>query len=153
MESKTFLQPNPESWVKTFRFFTPIRVRYCETDLLGHVNNVSYFMYFEQGRIEYIEHLGITDQLFGEDRMTVVADLQCTYLKPLYLRDPIQLGVRVAKLGRSSIDVEYALMVNDELRAAGRGTIVLVDKKTGRSTAIPNHLREIIQAFEGKHLQ
>ncbi|MNH82046.1 acyl-CoA thioesterase YbgC [compost metagenome] len=148
MRKESFVQPDPQSWLGQFQFSIPIKVRYCETDLLGHVNNVSYFMYFEQGRIEYFENLGLTDDLFSEDQVSVVADLECQYLAQIYLRDPLKLHIRVAKLGRSSMDIEYALVANDELKAAGRGAIVLMDTKSGKSTPIPDSAREVISSFE-----
>ncbi|WNQ12328.1 thioesterase family protein [Paenibacillus aurantius] len=153
MAKAAFIQPDPEGWLKQFHFSLPIKIRYCETDMLGHVNNVSYFMYFEQGRIEYFENLKLTDELFGEQQVSVVADLECQYLAELFLKDPLQLHVRVAKLGRSSMDIEYAVVVNDKLKAAGRGTIVLVDKTTGRSTPIPEETKAVIRSFEGMGLK
>lgn len=148
MKKETFIRPDRQTWLEQFHFSTPIKVRYCETDLLGHVNNVSYFMYFEQGRIEYFENLALTDELFSNEKVSVVADLECQYLAQIFLKDPLKLHVRVAKIGRSSIEVEYALVANDELKAGGRGTIVLVDLKTGTSTPLPDEVREIINSFE-----
>lgn len=152
MKKIAFIEPDPEGWLNKFKFSIPIKIRYCETDMLGHVNNVSYFMYFEQGRIEYFENLGLTEALFGKNAVSVVADLECQYLAQLYLKDPLQLHVRVARIGRSSIDVEYAIVVHDQLKAAGRGAIVLVDTQTGKSTPIPDHAREKIRGFEGEDL-
>lgn len=152
MRKATFIQPDPQSWLEKFHFSIPLKVRYCETDMLGHVNNVSYFMYFEQGRIEYFENLHLTEDLFSEKTVSVVADLECQYLAQVYLKDPLKLHVRVARMGRSSLDVEYALVVHDQLKAAGRGTIVLVDTKSGKSTPIPDEAREIIRSFEGSSL-
>lgn len=148
MRRPSIVQPDPQSWLEKFHFSTSMKVRYCETDLLGHVNNVSYFMYFEQGRIEYFEHLQLTDELFGPKRVSVVADLQCQYLASVYLKDLIQLHVRVAHIGRTSLDIEYALVVKEQLKAAGRGAIVLVDTENGKSTPIPDISRERIRAFE-----
>ncbi|MGG1878328.1 thioesterase family protein [Paenibacillus cisolokensis] len=149
MRKPSFMTPDPNTWLDSFRFSIPIKIRYCETDILGHVNNTSYFMYFEQGRIEYFENLELTDELFSKQQVSVVADLECQYLAQLYLRDPLKLHVKVAEIGRSSMDVHYAVVVNDELKAAGRGTIVLVDTATGKSTPIPETAREKIAAFEG----
>lgn len=148
MKKVTFVQPDPQSWLEKFRFSIPIKVRYCETDLLGHVNNVSYFMYFEQGRIEYFENLKLTEDLFSDKTVSVVANLECQYLASIYLKDPLKLHVRVANMGRSSLDLEYALVVNDRLKAAGRGTIVLVDTNSGKSTPIPDAASEVIRSFE-----
>ncbi len=149
MKKPTFIQPDPQNWLEKFHFSLPIKIRYCETDMLGHVNNVSYFMYFEQGRIEYFENLELTETLFGEQAVSVVADLECQYLAQLYLKDPLTLLVRVANIGRSSIDVEYAIVVNQQLKAAGRGAIVLVDTQSGKSMPIPDFTREKILSFEG----
>ncbi|EHB62306.1 MULTISPECIES: thioesterase family protein [Paenibacillus] len=149
MKKPTFVQPDPQTWIDSFHFEIPIKIRYCETDMLGHVNNVSYFMYFEQGRIEYFEHLGLTEDLFSEKHVSVVADLECQYLAQLYLKDPLKLRVKVAEIGRSSMDVHYAVVVRGELKAAGRGTIVLIDTATGKSTPIPDAAKERILAFEG----
>nr|WP_246246138.1 thioesterase family protein [Paenibacillus lemnae] len=134
--------------MQTFHFSFPIKIRYCETDMLGHVNNVSYFMYFEQGRIEYFEHLNLTDELFSQKAVSVVADLECQYLAQMYLKDPLILHVRVAEIGRSSMEIQYAIMVKDQLKAAGRGTIVLVDTASGKSTPIPEEARRVISDFE-----
>jgi acyl-CoA thioester hydrolase len=149
MKKTTFIQPDPQTWLDTFHFEIPIKIRYCETDMLGHVNNVSYFMYFEQGRIEYFENLGLTEDLFSDKTVSVVADLECQYLAQLYLKDPLKLHVRVSEIGRSSMDVQYAIVVEGALKAAGRGTIVLIDTATGKSTPIPDSAREKIAAFEG----
>jgi len=149
MKTPSIVQPDPESWLSAFHFSTQVKIRYNETDLLGHVNNVSYFMYFEQGRIEYFEHLQLTGELFGDQRVTVVARSECEYFAPIYLRDLIEMRVRVSRIGRTSLDIQYAMLVQGELKAAGQITLVLVDKSTGKSTPLPEFARERIQAFEG----
>lgn len=152
MRKDSFIQPDPVNWLSKFHFSIPIKVRYCETDMLGHVNNVSYFMYFEQGRIEYFENLELFAELFGEEKVAVVADLECQYLAQMYRSDKVQLHVRVASIGRSSLDVEYAVVVEDTLKAAGRGAIVLIDTKSGKSTPIPEMAKKAIAAFEASDI-
>ncbi|GIO33971.1 MULTISPECIES: acyl-CoA thioesterase [Paenibacillus] len=152
MRKESFVQPDPAGWLEKFHFSIPIKVRYCETDMLGHVNNVSYFMYFEQGRIEYFENLGLFDSMFGKEKVAVVADLECQYLAQMYRSDKVQLHVRVASIGRSSLDVEYAVVAENLLKAAGRGAIVLIDAGSGKSTPIPDEVRETIAAFEKEGL-
>ncbi|MBB3114764.1 acyl-CoA thioester hydrolase [Paenibacillus phyllosphaerae] len=148
MKKETFVTPDPKSWLEKFHFSIPIKVRYCETDMLGHVNNVSYFMYFEQGRIEYFENLQLADELFSKEKICVVADLECKYLAQIYLKDQLRLHIRAAQIGRSSIEIEYALVAADRLKAAGRGAIVLIETKTGKSTPISDEARQAIVAFE-----
>ncbi|MBW5448029.1 acyl-CoA thioesterase [Cohnella sp. CFH 77786] len=151
MRPIAYVQPDPEGWLGKFRFSIPIKPRYFETDMFGHVNNVSYFIYFEQGRVEYLEHLGVAEQLFNDEYGAVVADLECQYLAQVYKKDPLRLHVRVAKLGRSSYDLEYALAdsITGQLKAAGRGAMVFIDRSSGRSTPLPEPVKEKIAAFEG----
>ncbi|SDT11546.1 acyl-CoA thioester hydrolase [Paenibacillaceae bacterium GAS479] len=153
MSKGEFMGPDRQAWLDSFQFSIPLKIRYCETDMLGHVNNVSYFMYFEQGRIEYFENLNLTEDLFSDKTVSVVADLECQYLAQIYLKDKLRLHVKIARLGRSSIDIHYALTVEDQLKAAGRGAVVLINTASGRSTEIPEHAREAIQQYEGRQLE
>ncbi|SEB81066.1 thioesterase family protein [Paenibacillus sp. GP183] len=154
MRRASLIQPNAEEWLGNFHFSIPLKVRYSETDMLGHLNNVSYFIYFEQGRVDYFEHLGLSDYLFNEEAITVVADLECQYLAQVYLKEPLKLYIRTASLGRTSLDLEYALVeeTNGQLKAVGRGAIVRVDTKSGKSSRLPEAARDIIRSFEGKSL-
>lgn len=150
-----FVQPDPQGWLGKFHFSIPIKVRYFETDMLGHVNNVSYFIYFEQGRVEYLEHLGLSEDLFNEEKVCVVADLQCHFLAQIFIKEPLKLCVRVAKLGRSSFDLEYALVeaATGQPKAVGRGAMVHIDKSTGKSWPIPDAVRDKIFSFEGSSVE
>ena len=150
-----FVQPDLETWLKKFHFSVLINPRYSETDMSGHINNVSYFIYFEQGRVDYFSHLDVSKDLFNEKTVGVTADLECQYLQQSYLRDKLRLYVRTARLGRSSFDLEYALVeeTTGQLKATGRGAMVHIDRASGRSCPIPDAAREKILAFEGASLQ
>jgi acyl-CoA thioester hydrolase len=147
-----YVQPDLQGWLEKFNFSIPIKVRYHETDMTGHINNVSYFIYFEQGRIDYLDHLQLTDDLFNEESVAVVADLECQFIGQILIRDPLKLYVRIAKLGRSSLDFEYAIVETsmNQIKAVGRGAMVHIDKKNGKSMPVPNVVREKIVAFEGQ---
>ncbi|BAU26945.1 acyl-CoA thioester hydrolase [Aneurinibacillus soli] len=152
MGKATYIQPDLERWMKTFHFETDIKIRYCETDMSGHVNNVSYLIYFEQGRIDYFDRLDIGDEVLHDkaEFMVVTADITCHYHNELFFRENPTLLVRVARLGNTSMDIEYCLVVKDKnkVAATGSGTIVLVGKETKRSTPIPSQVRERIIKFE-----
>jgi len=154
MALPAFITPDVESWRKKFRFKIPIFVRYCETDQSGHLNNVSHIIYFEQGRVEYLNHLGIGKAIFQEpsDLMFVTVDIECQYLGQAYFGDDLELGVRIGKLGNRSMDMEYYLSAKrngeEVLVASGRGACVFISKETGKSVPIPEHYRKIINNFE-----
>ncbi|MDB4868308.1 MAG: acyl-CoA thioesterase [Cohnella sp.] len=155
MKQISYMQPDPQGWLDKFHFSIPIKVRYVETDMSGHVNNVSYFIYFEQGRVDYMESLQLGEKLFNETNVSVAADLECQFLAQMYLKEPLKLLVRVAKLGRSSYELEYAIVqtATGQLKAVGRGAMVYIDKKLGQSTPLPEEAREKIVTFEGESLE
>ncbi|SEM69379.1 acyl-CoA thioesterase [Lihuaxuella thermophila] len=152
--SQAWPPENKQDWLSKFRFYTPIQVRFSDTDMLGHINNVSYFSYFEHGRLSYFEELDLRRLLFNPDRgingAIVTASLECQYLHQIHFGKEIRLGVRVSRIGNSSLEFQYALTLPAEnlLGAIGRGTVVYIDIPTGKSKPIPDAAKEIIRSFE-----
>lgn len=118
-----------------FKFSVSVRVRFSETDMFGHLNNTVPFTYFEYARIEYLKSVGLMNdwRLEEADKITVVADLQCDYLKQVFFDEELEIYVRVARIGSSSIDIHY-LAKNDKNEPVftGRGTVVQINRKTGK---------------------
>lgn len=146
MAKPTYIVPNLEEWQKKFKFFTDIKIRYCETDMSGHVNNTSYVVYFEQARVEYMESIA----LFHSDFITVTADIWCHYHAEAFFPDVLKIGVRTARIGNSSFDLEYLVTSTNsgKIVATGAGTMVILDKDTRKPAIIPKEIREKIEAFE-----
>lgn len=129
---------NFEEWRSKFKFYTPIKVRFSETDMFGHMNNVSPFIYFEEARIEFLKSVGLFNDLQDKNSgIPVVADLKCDYHKQLYFDDAINLYVKVNKIGTSSLDVHYmAINQRKEVNLTGRGRLVQINPSTGKAIAI-----------------
>ena len=148
----SFITTDIEKWLSSFSFFTTIRPRFSETDAFGHVNNISYFTYFEQARLDYFANLGLIEPLLNslEKSMVVTANLECHYLAQLFYGQTIEVYVRTAKIGRSSFELEYAIVEKDEksIVAVGRGTIVHINKTTNGSEELPDFVRSAIREFE-----
>lgn len=142
-----------EELLVKFKFSTPIRVRFCETDANRHVNQVSYFVYVEQARMDYFAHLGLTDAVHDPfSKVTLIAaDLACEYRAPAFFGQTIQVYARVARMGRSSLTMEYALVeaAGPRLVATARGGLVYFDHQAGRSTPLTPAIREAIARLEG----
>ncbi|HWK24831.1 MAG TPA: thioesterase family protein [Ureibacillus sp.] len=126
-----------KKWEEEFKFFVEVTVRFSETDMFGHLNNTVPFVYFEYARIEYMKHIGFMNRSSEElTKISVVADLQCDFLKQVYFDETLRIYVKAARIGNSSIDIHYlARNENNEPCFIGRGTIVQIDKSTGK--AIP----------------
>lgn len=129
-----------QEWEKDFSFYSEVRVRFSETDMFGHMNNTVSFTYFEQARIDYFHHLGILiPSAVNEDveAIPIVADLQCDYVKQVFFDDVLGIYTKIAKVGNSSLDIHYlAKNQKNEICFTGRGTIVQMDPRTGKSVPI-----------------
>ena len=134
-----------------FRFSHPIEVRYGDLDPQGHVNNASYLTYLEQGRIAYIRQLGLWHSGSFLDIGIILADAHLTFLSAIQFGQPVQVGVRVTRLGNKSLTMEYRLedgRTGQEL-ASGSTVLVTYDYHSGRTVPLPPEWRETISQFEG----
>ena len=127
---------NFDEWKQEFSFYVPIQVRFSETDMYGHLNNTVPFIYFEQARIEFLNHLGLM-QVWLEKQtnsMPVVADMQCDYVKQVFFEEKLKVFVKIASVGNSSMDLHYLGVNNqDEICFTGRGSVVQINPETGKS--------------------
>lgn len=138
-----------DTWRNTFTFSIPITIRFSETDMFGHMNNISPFIYFEQARIEFMKTagllLGSSDDSSG---VPVVGDLQCDYLRQLYFDDNIDVYVKAESIGTTSVELHY-MVVNEqqELCLTGRGRLVFIHADTGKpaplNVDLKNHLKSL----------
>ncbi|WP_281202196.1 acyl-CoA thioesterase [Cytobacillus kochii] len=132
---KTDYIENIVTWEEEFIFAHPVKVRFSETDMFGHLNNTVPFVYFEEARIEYFKSLNLMDDWVKEENETfiVVADLQCDYMKQVYFDENLLIYVKAGRIGQSSVDIHYmGKRENGDICFTGRGTIVQVSKLTGK---------------------
>ncbi|QFF99614.1 acyl-CoA thioesterase [Psychrobacillus glaciei] len=125
------------SWEKEFTFYSEVSVRFSETDMYGHLNNTVTFAYFEYARIEYLKHIKLMNEWLNPngEKIPVVADLQCNYMKQVFFDEKLRIYVKANSVGSSSADLHYmAKNEKGEIIFTGRGTIVQIDKKTGKGS-------------------
>jgi len=124
-----------KQWEKEFKFYTEEMVRFSDVDMFGHLNNTVPFSYFEHARIEYLKSIGIKKEWSeGEAFIPVAADIQCDYLKQVYYEEKLRVYVKAAHVGNSSVDLHYMVKnEQDEIVLTARGTLVQINKETGKS--------------------
>ncbi|MRX71812.1 acyl-CoA thioesterase [Bacillus lacus] len=135
MNKISYIEGSTDEWLRSFVFSHPVKVRFSETDMFGHMNNTSTITYFEEARIEFFKSLGLMQEWLGQedDRMPVVANIQCDYLSQVFFDQTLRLHVKVNRVGGSSLDLHYAAVSDaQELLFTGRGTIVQVSKTSGK---------------------
>ncbi len=135
---------NPEEWVNQFSFYIPIKVRFSETDMFGHMNNTAPFVYFEEARIEFMKSYGMLKDVSSKaESVPVVADLQCDFHQQVYFDDHLKLYVKVESMGRTSYDVHYmAMNQNENVCLTGRGRIVHINPQTGKPVEIAQEIKD-----------
>lgn len=135
-------------WERDFHFYSEVSVRFSETDMYGHLNNTVTFAYFEYARIEYFKHIQLMNDWLNPkgEKIPVVADLQCDYVKQVFFDEKLHIYVKANSVGTSSVDIHYmAKNEKGEIVFTGRGSIVQIDKKTGRGTKWSEEEREVFQ--------
>ncbi len=161
-----------------FPCWYPIHIRFRDLDPLAHVNNTVYFTYYEEARSYYFDRLdpwlqqwpsqeehqhgesGISQSPrnpriqigpLGSQYGILVKEVTCTYELPLVRSDRVEVGVRVASVGRTSFVMEHQIREIQEperIFASGRSILVWCNYRTGRPHPIPHSLRTAFEQME-----
>lgn len=131
----------PESRVD-YHWFTPITTRWHDNDLYGHVNNVTYYAFFDSVANRFLIEEGGLDIHAGAE-IGLVVNSGCNYFAPLAFPEPLQGGLRVNRLGNSSVEYGIAIFREGENRAAAQGHFVhvFVKRDSRKACAIPESVR------------
>src|SRR6516225_1053572 len=126
----------------SYRSFLVIPTRWMDNDTYGHVNNVTYYSYFDTAVNEHLIRVGGLD-IINDPVVGYVVETSCRFKKPLSFPDTIEVGLRVVKLGTSSVTYEIGIFVRgDETPAAtGHFVHVWVDRATQRPSPVPLRIR------------
>ena len=119
-----------------------------DNDIYGRVNNVNYYSYFDTVVNQYLIERGLLD-IHAGDVVAYVVETTCNYYRPLAFPDKVAAGIRVARIGNSSIRYEVGLFRNDdpEIAAAGHFVHVYVDRRSGQPAAVPSATRAALEAL------
>ena len=130
-----------------YRAFQTIATRWMDNDIYGHMNNVVHYSLFDTAVNGWLIGQGVLDIHEGA-RIGIVVETGCRYFSEMAFPDAVTAGIRVARLGTSSVRYEVGLFRNGEDIAAAEGFFVhvYVDRATRRPTPLEGQLR---QALEG----
>lgn len=136
-------QPEPRS---AYRAFRPITTRWMDNDAYGHVNNVVYYSWFDTAVNAHLIERGVLD-IHGGATIGLVVETQCNYFAPLAFPQAVEAGLRVARIGGSSVRYEIGLFAAGEPLTAARGHFVhvYVDARTRRPAALPAPLKAVLE--------
>lgn len=132
-----------------YGYFVPLTTRWHDNDIYGHVNNVVYYSYFDTTANSFLINEGGLD-IHMSDVIGVVVSSHCDFFSSIAYPDELEGGLRVGKLGNSSVTYELAIFKRGESSAvaAGSFTHVFVERETQRPTPIPDRIRGALQKLK-----
>ena len=129
-----------------FDHVTRVTTRWSDNDMYGHLNNAVYYELFDSAINAWLITAGDADALASPE-LGVVAESGCRFFRELEYPRPLDVGVRVERLGRSSIT--YALGLFDaeatEVAAVGHWVHVYIDRDTRSAVPIPPVVRDVLE--------
>jgi len=144
------------SWInkmhEPFKFSTPVRVRFNETDLQGHVNFGHYLFYFDIGVTDYLRAIGYSyERLSAEGIDMVYGESRARYLSPAYFDETLNIHTRIGRIGNSSMRFDFQVIEASTGRRVAEGeiTVVMIERDTHKKIRVPESLREAVARFEG----
>ena len=138
------MKPSPHQR-SAYRHVRIIPTRWMDNDVYGHVNNVTYYSYFDTIVNGYLIEHGALD-IAKSAVIGLVVETQCHYFKPIAFPDTVTGALRVAHRGTSSVRYEIGLFRESDDRAAAQGHFVhvYVDRASGRPVALPEALQRAL---------
>jgi acyl-CoA thioester hydrolase len=131
-----------------YRAFRTITTRWMDNDHYGHVNNVVYYSYFDTAVNGWLIDATGTD-IRDLPAIGIVAETGCRFLSEISFPDTIHAGLRLEKLGNSSVIYRIGLFRDDDEQACaiGRFVHVYVDAEQRRPTPVPAPIRAALETL------
>jgi len=132
-----------------YRHFLELQTRWSDNDAYAHVNNVVYYSYFDTVVNEYLLSRRVLD-VQRSPVIGVVAETQCNFFAALAFPQRLCAGLRVARLGESSVHYEIGIFAADaeQSAAAGRFVHVYVDRASRLPVPLPAELRAALEELQ-----
>ncbi len=126
--------------------YRTLSTRWNDNDVYGHMNNVVHYALFDTAVNAFLIEAGALD-IYGGDQIGLVVETGCRYFGEIAYPDTVHAGIRVTKLGTSSVRYEVGLFRNDAEMAAAEGHFVhvYVDKETRRPKPLNEKLRATLE--------
>ncbi len=138
--------PAVRSRIEAFPSLMPLTTRWMDNDVYGHVNNVQYYSYFDTAVNHYLIKKGWLD-IHNGGVVGLVVETRCTYHASVAFPDELEVGLRVERLGNSSVRYGIGIFRKDEKEAVAEGYFVhvYVDRQSNTPVSLPADLRAILE--------
>lgn len=144
-----------ESFENTYPVIIDFPIHWGEMDAFQHVNNVTYFRYFESARIAYFERTSLMERMRTEGIGPILASTECRYRRALTYPDRIRVGARVEQVHTHGFLHHYAIYSESQqaVTTEGSGRIVLLDYDGQRKVEPDAAMLAELERLEGRSLR
>jgi acyl-CoA thioester hydrolase len=127
-------------------------VQWGDQDAFGHVNNTVPFRWFESARIAYSQRIGLFELFQANQVGPILAAASCNYRRQVTFPDRVQVGIRVVRIGRTSLGMEQSAVSDEQgaIVAEGASTSVMFDYRANEKRLVPASIRRAIETLEGR---
>lgn len=141
------MRPSPETRT-AYAHFVHLTTRWMDNDVYAHLNNVVAYSLFDTAVNQTLIETGALDLLDGPI-VGLVVESGCCYLGQMRFPDRIAAGLRVGRIGRSSVRYEVGLFRNEDTQASAQGHFVhvYVDATTHRPVPLPATLHRVVESL------
>jgi acyl-CoA thioester hydrolase len=131
-----------------YRAFRTISTRWMDNDAYGHVNNVVYYSWFDTVVNAHLIENGALDVHAGQT-IGLVVETRCNYFAPVEFPQVVEAGLRVARIGTSSVRYEVGLFLQGRPLTVAKGHFVhvYVDRASRRPAPLPPQLKSVLEAL------
>ena len=133
---------------ENYKYFHPIQTRWNDNDIYGHVNNVIYYAYFDTVvNMFMVDNAGFDPH--NARTIGICPETHCNYHKPVAYPDKLEAGLRIGRLGTSSVRYEIAIFIagDEAVAATGHFVHVFVDRETRKPVPISAGIRSAMEAI------
>ncbi len=137
--------PKPRSF---YVHFTELTTRWMDNDAYGHINNVVYYSFFDTAGNAHLLSCGCLD-IQHSAAVGLVVETGCQFFKPIAFPDVLSAGLRVTKLGTSSVRYEIGIFLKGDESAAAEGHFVhvYVSRALNKPVPIPDNVRKVLSSI------
>ncbi len=129
----------------TYTIFEPEKIRFSDTDMIGHVNNVAFAALLESGRTAFGQANLFPHMPAG--MLVVMARVEIDYRRELHWPLTVDVGTRIIAVGRASYVMGQGIFRGDTCATTGRTTLVMISRETRRSAPMPDAYRAVLEGL------
>ena len=129
----------------SYTYFETEKIRFSDTDMLGHVNNVAFAALLESGRTAYGQNM--LAHHMPNDVLIVMARVEIDYRREVHWPSTVDIGCRITNIGRTSYIIGQGIFLGDTCTTTGRTTLVIINRQTRRPTPMSDPYRQVLESL------